>query len=202
MAPEPVAAERAYQRLKSDLVSGRYRPGTVLVERVIAQEFGVSVSPVRDGAQRLVGEGLLEVASGGGYRIPMMTHIMLRDLYTWHSHLLRLVVKSDLDIVPAFQSDAQALSDDPAAIARLTTELFRTLARQSRNGEYTRALLAANDRLHPVRLREGHVLANLTSELLAVMTSTIFGSGPDRLAGILAYHRRRLRRVNKIVEVL
>jgi DNA-binding GntR family transcriptional regulator len=202
MSPEPVAAERAYQSLKSDLMSGRYRPGTILVERVIAQELGVSVSPVRDGAQRLVGETLLEVAPGGGYRIPVMTQVMLRDLYSWHSHLLRLVLKSSRVVETSLRTlDGQSAQDDEA-VARVATDFFRMVATGSDNGEYTRALCAANDRLHAVRLREGQVLTNLGAELRVVMNATMSGSGPDRFNGVLAYHRRRIRRVAKLSETL
>lgn len=202
MSPEPLAAQRAYQMLRSDLVSGRYVPGTVLVERVIAQEFGVSVSPVRDAAQRLVGEGLIELAPGGGYRLPVMTPIMLRDLYAWHSHLLRRAVRLPLAHDAAILLLSRSVPDDMNSVAAAATALFRALAMASDNGEHRRALLAANERLHAVRLGEGRVLANLGNELRAVIASTIAGSGSYRFAGILAYHRRRLRRVDKIVEAL
>lgn len=203
MAPEPVAAERAYQLLRKDIIRGRFAPGSTVVERIAAGEYGVSVSPLRDGAQRLVGEGMLEIAGGGGYCVPPMPEEALRDLYAWHSHLIRLVVKSEsqtrdgpLEISPL----PPAASD--AGIAEAATALFYAYARSAGNQEFARALRRANDRLHPVRLREGRVLTNLAGELNAVMMATVHGSGPDRFEALWAYHRRRLRRVGRIAAAL
>ena len=56
MSPEPVLAERAYLLLKADIMAGRFAPGSILNERQLAAEYGVSVSPLRDAAQRLAGE--------------------------------------------------------------------------------------------------------------------------------------------------
>lgn len=67
MSPEPVAADRAYLLLKTDILSGRFSPGGTIIERAVAIEYGVSISPIRDAAQRLVGEHLLEIGTGGGF---------------------------------------------------------------------------------------------------------------------------------------
>lgn len=203
MAPEPVAAERAYQLLRKDIMRGRFSPGSTVVERIAAGEYGVSVSPLRDGAQRLVGEGMLEIAGGGGYCVPPMPEEALRDLYGWHSHLIRLVVKSE----PQKRDDSPEMAPLPAnapdaEIAQAATALFHAFARGAANQELARALRGANDRLHPVRLREGHVLTNLAGELNAVMMATLHGSGPDRFEALWAYHRRRLRRVGRIAAAL
>lgn len=201
MSPEPLAAERAYHRLKADLMSGRYSPGTLLVERLLAHEFGVSVSPVRDAAQRLVGEGMLVIAAGGGYQIPPLSKEGLLDLYNWHSHLLRMVIKSTKDIAPIEQQLGTDHLDAPA-VARLATDWFRSLAADAANVEVASALQSANDRLQSVRLGEGLVLPNLDTEFEAVVSSTASGKGRDRFEAIWAYHRRRIRRAGKIFEAI
>ena len=203
MAPEPVAAERAYQLLRKDIMRGRFVPGSTVVERVMASEYGVSVSPLRDGAQRLVGEGMLEIAGGGGDCVPPMPGDTLHDLYAWHSHLIRLIVKSGPQRRSG-QVELRSLSvtASDTDIAKAATALFHSFAQGTVNQEFARALHAANDRLHPVRLREGRVLTNLASELNAVMMVTLHGSGPDRFEALWAYHRRRLRRVDRIAAAL
>lgn len=203
MAPEPVAAERAYQLLKKDIMRGRFVPGGVVVERVMASEYGVSVSPLRDGAQRLVGEGMLEIAGGGGYCVPPMSGEALHDLYAWHSHLIRLVVKAEPDMQGVLRkADPWPMDAQDLSVAEATTVLFRNFASSTHNQEFARALHAANDRLHPVRLREGRVLTNLDAELRGVTASTLHGSGSDRFEALWAYHRRRLRRVDRIAAAL
>ena len=202
MAPEAVAAERAYQMLKAGVVAGRFKPGETIVERVLAAEHGVSIAPLRDGAQRLLGEGLLEPVQRGGYRVPAISEAELRDLYQWHEHLVRLIVKlTDHSLFDALSvGEFDALSGDNAA--SMGTRLFRSIAALSDNREHARALLAANDRLQPVRQRESVVLANLTGELEHLRNALLRGSDHNRFAAIRAYHRRRIRRANKIIEAL
>ena len=206
MAPEAVAAESAYMRLKRDVVSGRFPLGTRIVERILAREYGVSIVPFRDAAQRLVGEHLLESGPGGGYRIPAISEEGLRDLYSWHSHLVRLALKApaiDLKLDPAVIRNSDRLPAEE--IANSATELFRAIALRSGNGELARTLLAVNDRLHPIRLREYEVLDNLATELKAVFTATSLGQGLNRFAVLWAYHRRRIRRsfvISKVINEL
>ena len=202
MAPEPVTAERAYTLLKADLLSGRFIPGAAVVERMLAIEYGVSVSPFRDAAQRLVGEGLLELSPGGGYRMLLVTEESLRDLYRWHSHLVRLVLKTPTAAGARGRRTVISATDNPNAIAIAATDMFRTLAKSCGSREYGRALTSATDRLHAARLRERKVLRNLEEELTSVEASTASGSESDRFATLWAYHRRRIRRVAKIVDAL
>lgn len=49
-----------YDELRSRIVSGALQPGEPLVEGVLAKEFGVSRSPVREALGQLAYEGLLE----------------------------------------------------------------------------------------------------------------------------------------------
>lgn len=202
MAPEAVTAGRAYRLLKVDLAAGRFKPGEIIIERVIAVEHNMSIAPLRDGAQRLVGEGLLEPGSRGGYRLPQLSEDHLRDLYQWHDHLVRLVLKSSDHTI----SEELAIPDHSglsrAQAAHAATELFRLFANVSVNREHARALLAANDRLEPVRRREAVVLPNVVEELDLLRQVLLRGSGHDRFDQIRAYHRRRIRRANKIIAAL
>lgn len=55
------AGERAYQAIRTGVLSGQYAPGTVLAESELAQALGVSRTPVRQALQVLLQEELLEV---------------------------------------------------------------------------------------------------------------------------------------------
>jgi len=63
---------RAYDYLKRKLRSGDLQPGMRLVNRALAQEIGVSYTPVREAINRLTSEGFLEHIPGIGVyvRIP------------------------------------------------------------------------------------------------------------------------------------
>lgn len=202
MSPRPVAAERAYGLLKADVLSGRFAPGSMVVERIMAEEYGVSVSPFRDAAQRLVGEEFLEIGADGGYKVPAVTTDVLRDLYHWHSHLVRLILKVQK---PLSGSLYLPVGISPGGIDHLpiaATNCFRSFARTAPNREYARALRLATDRLFVARLHEGAVLTNLEDELHMVEAATASGSDPDRYEILWAYHRRRIRRVARIAELI
>lgn len=169
---------------------------------MMADEYGVSVSPFRDAAQRLVGEAFLEIGTGGGYRVPSMTIDILRDLYHWHSHLVRLVLKMQKPLASGTYSPVEMASVDNDHLPTAATNCFRSLASTAPNREYARALRQATDRLHVARLHEGAVLTNLEDELQMVEVATVSGSGLDRYETLWAYHRRRIRRVARIAQLI
>lgn len=55
-------AEAVYSHVKSKITDGRIRPHEMLIEIEIAEELGVSRSPVREALQRLVADGLVDLA--------------------------------------------------------------------------------------------------------------------------------------------
>ena len=65
---------RVYEQLKQDILFLKLKPGQALGEVEIAQQFGVSRTPVRDAFKKLESEGLIEVKSHIG------TYVTLIDL--------------------------------------------------------------------------------------------------------------------------
>lgn len=65
--------ERLYQRLREDLLAGRFQPGERLKIRDLANQWGTSPMPVRAALQRLVAEGALEGEAQRSLRVPLMT---------------------------------------------------------------------------------------------------------------------------------
>ena len=68
------AARRVYLQLRQRIVDMTLVPGTRIVERDIADELGISRTPVHEAVQRLAEEGLIEVVPRSGTfvaRIPL-----------------------------------------------------------------------------------------------------------------------------------
>jgi DNA-binding GntR family transcriptional regulator len=72
--PSPVASQSAhlnslanktYEGLLAILFSGELRPNDVIMERRIAEQLGISRTPLREAIRRLEGEKLLQRQSGG-----------------------------------------------------------------------------------------------------------------------------------------
>ena len=74
-------AEQVYQRLKSDIFNFRLFPGDRFSENGIAQFYGVSRTPMRDGLFRLQREGYLEVGFRRGWKVSPINFDQLDQLY-------------------------------------------------------------------------------------------------------------------------
>ena len=79
-APEPVETD-AYELIRSAIVENRYAPGQRLIEQRIAEEYGLSRTPVREALRRLEAEGLIVAQKNRGARVRPMSATELVDLY-------------------------------------------------------------------------------------------------------------------------
>ncbi|MHA6764581.1 GntR family transcriptional regulator [Streptacidiphilus sp. PAMC 29251] len=71
--------EQVTQALRAALVVGELRPGTVYSAPVLAAEFGVSATPVREAMLDLAKEGLVETVRNKGFRVVAVTEQDLDD---------------------------------------------------------------------------------------------------------------------------
>lgn len=69
-----------YAELRRKLVTGKMQPGHGLSTRGLAQELGVSQTPVRDALSRLAAEGAVEIRSKRRVQVPPMTIERFDDL--------------------------------------------------------------------------------------------------------------------------
>ncbi|MHB8771314.1 MAG: GntR family transcriptional regulator [Syntrophales bacterium] len=73
--------EKTYESLKSAIFSGRFRPGERLAEEHLAEELGVSRTPVREALHKLEQDGLIEPMGGRGFCIPRDSREEIEDLF-------------------------------------------------------------------------------------------------------------------------
>ncbi len=69
-----------YKALRRAIIMGRREPGERLSVEAIAEEYGTSVTPVRDALQMLSQEGLVTIKPRSGYFVAQVTLKELRDL--------------------------------------------------------------------------------------------------------------------------
>jgi DNA-binding GntR family transcriptional regulator len=74
-------SEQVYQSICNDIVTGAIAPGAPLVQEQLAEEFGVSRTPVRDALNRLVHEGLATLTPGAGYAATTLTSSEVEEVY-------------------------------------------------------------------------------------------------------------------------
>jgi len=73
--------EKTYEYLKAGIFSGRFRPGERLAEEHLAEELGVSRTPVREALHKLEQDGLIEPLESRGFCIPSDSPEEIEDLF-------------------------------------------------------------------------------------------------------------------------
>ena len=181
------AMERSYATLKQMLREGVFAPGMRLEAIRLADELGVSMTPVRDVLHRLVGERLVEATGREGFYVPRFTEAGLRDLYEWNSALLSMAVRT---MRPgAEEAPGAPLWEVPAGAERVAA-LFARIAAAAPNHEIGRAIEGVSDRLHAFRIVEQRIMERVEGELEQLVVR-----GSDQPHAIRRYHHRRMRAV-------
>ena len=78
---DTVGVELAYQRVRAAIVENRYPPGLRLVEQRIAEELGLSRTPVREALRMLEAEGLVVSRRNRGAMVRPLSATEVVDLY-------------------------------------------------------------------------------------------------------------------------
>jgi DNA-binding GntR family transcriptional regulator len=73
--------EKTYEFLKTGIFAGRFRPGERLAEEHLAEEMGVSRTPVREALHKLEQDGLIEPLESRGFCIPRDSAEDIEDLF-------------------------------------------------------------------------------------------------------------------------
>ena len=74
-------SQQAYEIIKEDIFSGRYAPGSWLQEKTIAEELGISRSPVREALRMLVADGIATVTPNKGIFVRTYTPKDIENIF-------------------------------------------------------------------------------------------------------------------------
>jgi len=184
--------ERVYLALKASIFSGELRPGEQLDPRALGEDLASSITPVRDALHRLVGERLVEAPRNDGFRVPLLSEASLRHLYGWNQELLALALRGP----PA--PSARSAPSEPAGMA----ELALAIAQRHPNPEIAFAVAQLNGRMAAVRAQEPALVSGIDAEMRQIRDSFEAGDAAALRRALATSHRRRLRIVPQLVEVL
>ncbi|MEU6385763.1 GntR family transcriptional regulator [Streptomyces bauhiniae] len=134
--PEPLGSvrERVLAALRQDIIAGRLGPGDRLVERELADRYGVSRVPVREAIRALVGEGFVLFESARRTVVRRLTPDDVRELFE---------LREALEVYAAGLAASRAT---PGALAELR-ELLAEAATATQAGE-AEAITDVNTRFH------------------------------------------------------
>lgn len=196
-------AEAPYRRLKDLILRNHYQPGMHLKVADLADELGVSTTPVREALNRLVVERLIDGAPGLGFFARQPSELEIRNLYDMNQWYLGLAL-SEAEKATA-QPDSSRISaltsvlngvrpgdrEGEESIANATGEFTLLVAEQARNSEIFRSVSNINDRLYYVRVCESRLMKDAVSQL-QIMFQQFHARQIDTLRqSIKAYHEAR-----------
>jgi DNA-binding GntR family transcriptional regulator len=94
MRPAPGShADDIVRRIQDEILSGRMTPGTKLDEGALAEQFGVSRTPVREALHRLSASGLVMLRGRHGVQVTQLSVADLLDAYIVVAELEGLAAK-------------------------------------------------------------------------------------------------------------
>ena len=102
---------RVFQRLREDILSGRYKEREELRETTIGKELGVSRTPVREALRQLELEGLVTIVPNKGAYVTGISAKDIKDIYVLRSMLEGLCARWATEHITEEQLDESGRSD-------------------------------------------------------------------------------------------
>lgn len=191
-----------YDRLHTDLVTCRLRPGDTLREKELCQRYGVSRTPLREALVALAGRGLVQLSPNkGAYASPVDQSVLfsvyevriplekataaLAALRANDDHLVRLAVArealpacaeaNDLDAFIPLDREIHALIIEAAANPVLESQLDVLRQHTIRSWHY---------------FKDRGVVEEIDVENLTAVIEAIRGRDPNRAADAMFRHMR------------
>ncbi|MDX3974024.1 GntR family transcriptional regulator [Shinella sp.] len=130
-------SEQVYGTIRASLMDGRYEPGERLTIASLADQLGVSITPVREAIFRLVTERALEMRAATSIQVRSLTASELREIQLIRHHLegeaaaqaALKISRENLTALDALQADfSNAAASDPLEASRFNREFHFRLA--------------------------------------------------------------------------
>ncbi|MGF1503252.1 MAG: GntR family transcriptional regulator [Paracoccaceae bacterium] len=137
-AEEMPAHERAYQALRSEILSGRMAPGQALTLRGVGEALGLSMTPAREAVRRLVAERALTLSETGRVQVADPGRAGLEELFA---------ARGLLEPALAERAARHLAKEDRAPLLDRLRAIDDALEREMRRGDAA-AYVAANLRFH------------------------------------------------------
>jgi len=95
--PGSTLATTICDRIRSDILTGRRKPGARLRLEDLRAEFSVSWSPIREALSRLVAEGLIQTEGQRGYRIAPVSRASLAEVLRLRTMLESMALRESIE---------------------------------------------------------------------------------------------------------
>ena len=199
------------QELRSAIYSGALPVGSSLREVEISRQLGVSRSPLREAAQRLVQEGLLTAVPGRGLRVTKIVGDGIIDVYNARlaieSQAVRIVAErvrnGDRSPLSAITQALVSLitashGEDPWTIGDADLGFHRTLVNEARSARLSRAMatLAVETRITSLSAHDGYVVRRSVSPTYQQLIDALeIGDADAAVAALSSQFQEAIKRL-------
>jgi DNA-binding GntR family transcriptional regulator len=210
----PTLATQVHEAILELITGGHIAPGERLVMERIAEQLGVSQTPVREAAARLVQEGLAVEAASGRLHVVALTESYVRDVFMVRSVLEGLCVElAAAQVTPAdleplnqllLETSATLPSGDHRAYARSDALLHSLMVERAGNRVLVRELQTLNPHIELIRgysqrIDGAHLRAS-HQEHLQILGALQRGDVPRARFAMENHIRRALERIAGLVQ--
>lgn len=152
---------QAYRQVRASILGGERAPGEVLFETHLADELGMSRTPVREALQLLAREGFVEIIPNRGYLVPRLSISDVRELFELRESLEGLATRCAAirvngaeiaELEQLFQRYQRA--EDWEAWVRIGTEFHNRILSIAGNSRLTAILGSLNAQIGLTRLTQ------------------------------------------------
>ena len=199
-----------YERIKNWLLAQTLVPGQLLQIGVLADELGVSTTPVREALTRLAAERMIMSVPKRGFfaRTPSEDDIL--GLYCVNQTILDAAVARWPETAPerppaapaAAHAEIPVQERSAEQLARQTGELFMLIATRSGVGEFAEIVHNMNDRLHHARVLECEIVPDVFVAVARIAELVATQERTELRLALKAYHEERLKVVAAISKEL
>jgi DNA-binding GntR family transcriptional regulator len=179
----PTLAQRAFESIKGDIISGQLAQGAKIVESDLALQYGISRGPLREAINRLEQMKLIVRVPRAGSRVVTLDARMMEDIYRAREALEGMAARLAARLMPQAEIDALF-----ALLDQHETEIGKTggnaYFQREGNIDFHYRITAAS--------RNQWILQNLNGELyhLIRMGRRRSGQVPERAQAALDQHRQ------------
>jgi DNA-binding GntR family transcriptional regulator len=199
----PSTADQVRNELRRLIIAGVLEPGRALNEKDVAEQLGVSRSPVREALQRLVAERLLVAARNKSVTVKRFTTEDVNEIYDARIAIENHAAQTVMSAGPQRINETRALledalvqlraaleTDDPVEVAEADLAFHQQLVRCGRNSRLTDAYLLLSAETLTCMARERHALPP-GDELMQDhrdLVDALMAKDPDRMSRVIAQH--------------
>jgi len=205
---DPMTEGAVYERIKNWLLAQALVPGQLLQIGVLADELGVSTTPVREALTRLAAERLIMSVPKRGFFARTPSEDDIFGLYSVNRTILDAAVGRWPEVNPAPAAGADEAAPisiqerSAEQLARETGELFLQVALRSGVAEFAEIVRNMNDSLHHARVLECEIVPDVFVELARIAELIAAHDRVQLRPALETYHNQRLGLVASISKEL